>query len=97
MRRIVLVFVVAAMMAASMVFSASAFASHEHYLKTPGTCVEDVAHGQTSKEPGEGGYHKFHENVHKGTPDDPATPGEFAFQNPHNRVSVDKGSCPAEQ
>jgi hypothetical protein len=66
MRRIALVFAEAAMMAASMAFSASAFASHEHYLKTPGNCVEDIAHGQTSKEQGEGGYRKFHENVHKG-------------------------------
>ncbi len=90
MRRIALVFVVAAMMAASMVFSASAFASHEHYLLTRGTCVEDVGSGQTSKEPGEGGYHKFHDNVHKGQP------GMVAFEKENNPVSVDKGSCPAE-
>ena len=90
MRRVVLVFVVAAMMAASMALSAPAFASHEHYLETPGTCVEDIASGQTSKGEGEGGYHKFHENVHKGQP------GMVAFQNPNNPVSVDKGSCPNE-
>ncbi len=91
MRRIALVFAVAAMMTASMAFSASAFASHPHYLSTPGNCVEGVAHGQTSKGPGEGGYHKFHDNVHKGQP------GMVAFEKENNPVSVDKGSCPAEQ
>ena len=91
MKRIALVFAVAAMMAASMAFSASAFASHEHYLKTPGSCVDDVASGQTEKGEGEGGYHKFHENVHKGQP------GTEAFEKVNNPVSVDKGSCPAQQ
>ncbi len=90
MRRIRLVFSVAALMAAMMVVSAlPAFASHEHYLVTPGTCVGDIASGQTSKGPGEGGYHKFHENVHKGQP------GLVAFENPNNQVYVDKGTCPS--
>ncbi len=90
MRRIVLVVVVAAIMATSIAFSAPAFASHQHYLLTPGTCVEDVASGQTAKGPDEGGYHKFHENVHKGQP------GMVAFEKANNPVSVDKGSCPSE-
>ena len=90
MRRIALVFVVAAMMAASMAFSASAFASHGHYLLTPGTCVEDVASGQTSKGPGEGGYHKFHDHVHK------RQPRMVAFEKENNPVYVDKtGAGPA--
>ena len=88
MKRIVLVFVVAAMMAASIAFSASAaFASHPHYLSTPGTCVEDVASGQTSKGPGEGGYHKFHDHVHKGQP------GMVAFEKENNSVSVSGTQC----
>ena len=91
MRRIILLFAVAAIMVASVAFSAPAFASHEHYLATPGTCVEDVAGGQTEKAEGEGGYHKFHDNVHKGQP------GMEAFANPNNPVSVDKGSCPVQQ
>ena len=91
MRRIVLIFMVAAMMVVSMAFSASAFASHEHYLETRGTCVEDVARGQTAKDEGDPGGHKFHENVHKGQP------GTEAFEKENNPVSVDKGSCPAEQ
>ena len=90
MRRIVLVFVVAAMMAVSMAFSASAFADHEHYLSTPGTCVEDVARGQTAKDEDDPGGHKFHDNVHKGQP------GTEAFENENNPVYVDKESCPAE-
>lgn len=73
-----------------LVLAAPAAASHEHYLVTPGTCVEDIAHGQTSKGPGEGGYHKFYENVHLGRP------GTEAFANPHNPVSVGKGSCPSQ-
>ncbi len=89
MRRIVLLVTVAALMAAMMAFSASAFASHPHHLSTPGTCVEDVARGQTEKGEGEGGYHKFHDNVHKGQP------GTAAFEKENNPVSVDKGSCPA--
>ncbi len=76
--------------ALSLVVAAPASAAHEHYLVTPGTCVADIARGQTAKGPEEGGYHKFHENVHKGQP------GTEAFNNPNNRVSVDKGSCPAE-
>ena len=89
MKRMVLLFTVAAVMAAAMVVSAlPAFASHQHYLSTPGTCVEGVASGQTSKEPGEPGYHKFHENVHTGTP------GTHAFANERNPVSVGKDSCP---
>ena len=87
-RRIVLVVMLVTIMAASVAFSAPAFASHEHYLLTPGTCVEDVASGQTSKGPGEGGYHKFHDNVHTGQP------GMGAFANVNNPVGVDKGPCP---
>lgn len=90
MRRFVLLFAVGAIMVASIAFSAPAFASHEHYLSTPGTCVEDVASGQTAKGEGEGGYHKFHDNVHKGQP------GMVAFGNPNNPVSVDKGTCPTQ-
>ena len=90
MKRIVLVFVVAAMMAASMAFSASAFAIHPHYLSTPGTCVEDVASGQTAKDEDQPGGHKFHDNVHKGAP------GTEAFEKENNPVFVDRDSCPAE-
>ncbi len=72
----------------ALALAAPAAASHTHYLMTPGACVEDVASGQTAKGPGEGGHHKFHDNVHKGQP------GTQAFNNPNNRVSVDKGSCP---
>lgn len=77
-----------ALLASLLVSSATpALASHEHWLETPGTCVEDIARGQTDKEDGEGGYHRFHENVHLGQP------GMVAFEN--GPVSVGKGeSCP---
>ncbi len=80
--------VLGGMAALSISVASPASASHQHYLLTPGTCVEDIASGQTSKEMGEGGGHKFHENFHKGQP------GMVAFNNPNNPVSVDKGTCP---
>ncbi len=82
--------IIGGVVALSIVATEPASASHEHYLFTPGRCVDGIARGQTAKGPEEGGYHKFHENVHKGQP------GTEAFNNPNNRVSVDKGSCPAE-
>lgn len=50
-------------------FGGTAFADHEHFLVTPGTCVENIAHGQTAISDSEhGGYHRFHYNVHTGVP-----------------------------
>ena len=47
----------------------TASAGHEHFLVTPGTCVEDIAGGQTSiGDASHGGYHQFHDNVHTGQP-----------------------------
>ena len=72
---------------ALMTTMSSATASHDHWLQTPGTCVEDIASGQTRKAEGEGGYHKFHDNVHMGQP------GTAAFEN--GPVAVGKGAtCP---
>ena len=91
MRRIVLVVAVVVVMVATLAFSGpAAYASHEHYLLTPGTCVGGIAEGQTAKGEGEGGYHKFHDNVHKGAP------GTEAFEKENNHVFVDRDSCPAE-
>ena len=71
-------------------FASPALAEHEHWLQTPGTCVVNIASGQTSiDDPDHGGYHRFHVNVHTGKP------GTSAFGNPNNPVSVGKGSaCP---
>lgn len=67
----------------------SARAEHEHWLLTPGTCVQDLGSGQTSiSDPEHGGHHQFHLNVHLGVP------GLEAFANPNNPVSVGKGACP---
>lgn len=94
-KRIRPVLAVMVVMVAILAFASStAFAGHAHYLDTPGTCVEDIASGQTSQTSGSGA-HKFHENVHKGPSDDPATPGEFAFAQ-GGQVEVGKGSCPPE-
>ncbi len=83
-RRMVLLLTVAAAVVAMLALAGPAFASHDHYLVTPGTCVQDIARGQTEKGPGEGGYHKFHENVHLGQP------GMEAFANEANPVAVYK-------
>ncbi len=70
MRRIVLLVTVAAVMAAMVALSGPAFADHAHYLVTPGTTVEDIGRGQTEKCSTEPGGHKFHENMHKGQPEE---------------------------
>ncbi len=66
--------VMAAMMALASPAFAPAFADHAHNLITPGTTVENIGSGQTEKGCGEPGYHKFHENVHIGTPGTHAFP-----------------------
>lgn len=48
-------------------------ADHSHNLITPGTTVVDLAAGQTAICASEPGGHRFHWNVHLGTP------GTFAF------------------
>ena len=68
----------------ALAIAAPASAAHEHYLVTPGRCVEDIASGQTQKGSGEGGYHQFHQNVHLGQP------GMKAFANPNNPIAVYK-------
>ncbi len=80
--------VIGSAVALSIGIAVPTYASHEHYIDTPGTCVDDVASGQTAKAAGEGGYHRFHDNVHKGQP------GNEAFANANNLVAVDKGTCP---
>lgn len=80
--------VVAGAVALGIGFAGSALADHDHWLQTPGNCVEDIASGQTSKLANEPGGHKFHERVHLGQP------GAVAFANEANPVSVGKGNCP---
>ena len=72
----------------ALVLAAPVGANHPHWIMTPAGCKEDVAQGQTRKDADEPGGHKFHENVHLGTP------GTKAFENDRNPVSVRKDSCP---
>ncbi len=44
-----------------------AAAHHDHHIVTPGTCVADVADGQTSKGAEDPGGHVFHARVHMRT------------------------------
>lgn len=66
MRRTVRVGAVATALLLFMALANPAIADHKHWLQTPGTCVTDVASGQTAQTEG-GGFHRFHENVHIGT------------------------------
>jgi hypothetical protein len=51
----------------ALVLGASALAGHPHRIQTPGTCVENAARGQTQIDTADhAGYHRFHDNVHKG-------------------------------
>lgn len=74
--------------AAALALAAPASASHTHWIWTPAGCKEDVASGQTRKDESHPGGHKFHDNVHTGTP------GTRAFANERNAVSVGRDSCP---
>jgi hypothetical protein len=72
----------------ALVFAAQAVADHQHWIQTPAGCKEDIASGQTRKAEREPGGHKFHYNVHTGTP------GTHAFAQERNPVSVGRDSCP---
>jgi hypothetical protein len=82
------VMIALAALVTALALAAPALASHQHWIKTPAGCKEDVAQGQTRKEEGEPGGHKFHENVHTGTP------GTHAFAQERNPASVGRDSCP---
>jgi hypothetical protein len=66
----------------------TALADHDHTLVTPGKNVVDIADGQTEKCSTDPGGHKFHVNVHLGRP------GDFAFAQPNNSVSIGKTENP---
>ena len=70
-----------------LVLAGPAFAGHKHYLQTPGTCVVDIASGQTSQTDG-GGFHRFHNNVHLGAGEAFASGGQVSIG------KSDTGACP---
>lgn len=83
MKRLITATAIAGTLALSM-SHATAFADHDHDLVTPGTVVVDIGNGQTEKCADDPGGHKFHVNVHTGTP------GSFAFIRPNNPINVVK-------
>ncbi len=85
MRRFGIALALAALI--SLTTAGIAAADHENFLVTPGTTVEDIARSQTAKCGDEPGGHKFHVNVHTGTP------GTYAFGQA-GKVSVDKVAAP---
>jgi hypothetical protein len=50
----------------------TSWASHGHYVvredRNGETHCRYIAEGQTSKQEGDGGHHRFHDNVHSGQP-----------------------------
>jgi len=66
----------------------TALACHEHQLVTPGTTVENIARGQTSKALGEGGYHAWHSNVHTAVPGSKIGNDKGAAGLPNNPVTI---------
>ena len=82
MRRLIMAF--ALVLTLGLSISGSAVANHDHNLITPGTTVVDIGNGQTEKCASDAGGHSYHEHVHLGMP------GMFAYENPHNPVSVIK-------
>ena len=88
MKRRITAVVLAGALATPM-FAGTALADHGHNLITPGTTVEDIANGQTGKSASDPGGHKFHVNVHLGTP------GRFAFEQPNNPNCVEKTAGPS--
>ena len=66
MRALTRMAAVAAALLLLVALAGPAAAGHLHWLQTPGTCVTNIASGQTAQTDG-GGFHQFHSNVHIGT------------------------------
>ena len=92
MRRRIVVAVLS--MVLVVVTAGPAFATHDHFVRTPNGNCHQVAQGQTAKDAGDGGYHKYHDNVHKGAAD--ITPGDTLgfLGHGHSGVHVGLTACP---
>lgn len=88
MRRRIVVAVLS--MVLGVVTAGPAFATHDHFVRTPNGNCHQVAQGQTAKGPGDGGYHKYHDNVHKGAA---AVPSGFLGHG-NSGVHVGLTPCP---
>lgn len=80
----------ALMFGALVASSAPASAGHDHfvYIDATGTC-QYVAHGQTAiDDPDHGGHHRFHNNVHTGTPGSDGRGNTF-----DKEANVDRYEC----
>lgn len=67
MRTVLRIGTLAAALVLLVALALPASAEHVHWLRTPGTLVQDIGSGQTSIDETEhGGYHRFHVNVHTG-------------------------------
>jgi hypothetical protein len=86
-RRLATTFALAAAVVA--LSAAPALAAHDHYIVTPNGECHQVAQGQTSiDDPGRGGYHRFHDNVHTGA----AAPDNKTLGHGHAAVEVYKSA-----
>lgn len=65
----------------------AAWAGHDHFIETPNDGCHQLAQGQTSiNDPDHGGYHRYHENVHKS--------GRNTLGGGRSQVTVQKDGCP---
>jgi hypothetical protein len=74
-----------------LVMALPALALHDHFVETPNGECHQVAEGQTSIGPGHGGYHRFHENVHKGATENV---DNKVLGKGHAQANVYKDFCP---
>ncbi|MDP3984570.1 MAG: hypothetical protein Q8Q52_06165 [Acidimicrobiia bacterium] len=84
--------VVALMAVFGMLGTGPAWAGHDHFIVTPAGCHQ-VAQGQTGiTDPGHGGYHRYHFNVHLGATESTTSPDNLG--DGHSPVQIFKDACP---
>jgi len=87
---------VAAVMIGGLTISGTAaWAGHDHYVVTPNGECHQVAGGQTAiNDPDHGGYHRFHDNVHRDATGG-STGAPYELGDGHSRVVVYRDDCAA--
>lgn len=77
------------------IWATPASAGHDHYVMTPNGKCHQVGAGQTGiTDPGHGGYHQFHDNVHLGATESAENPDSLGDGNANVQV-FKAGPAPA--
>ena len=75
--------------------STAAWAGHDHYVVTPSGKCHQVAAGQTAiNDPSQGGYHQFHDQVHRDATGG-STAAPYELGDGHSQVVVYRDDCSA--